>query len=275
MKTTPHTHRITLPAFAAAFILAFGLAADPATGATSVSPVQSAVQAAGVQNSVAALAKDVKNLVLLPVFTTQPKGQTLDPQYTAYLGVRVTSTTSLTLQWKYSQDNGVTFKNVPADWPVQSGKLNTPDGASWYSNLETCPLEPSMNGMLIRCVATNSGGSVNSDSAKITVNPATPKGYSSTITKNPVSQTLPAGATAVFAIAVTTNDPAPIYRWQKLTPGATLWTDIPGANTITLVIPNVTYALNGTQYHCLVGDSSRTTGPGSFITSYPATLTVK
>lgn len=95
--------------------------------------------------------------VVLPSFTTQPVNTTVcSPQATSFT-VAATSTTSY--QWQVSTDGGTTWTNIAA--------------AGVYSNVTTTTLNISntagLNANQYRCVATNSGGSVNSNAATLIV----------------------------------------------------------------------------------------------------------
>src|SRR5439155_10324351 len=107
-------------------------------------------------------------------------------------------------------------------------------------------------------VVTNTAGSVTSNPATLTVNPAP---VPPTITTQPASQTVTAGQTATFSVAATGTAPLN-YQWQKN------GVAISGATTVTYTTPPTTTADSGAQFTVVV-----TNGAGS-VTSNPATLTV-
>ena len=94
-----------------------------------------------------------------------------------------------------------------------------------------------------------------------------------TVTANPADQSLSAGQNATFTVAATGNGVFS-YQWQISTNGGTTWTNLTnaaphsGVTTSTLVVSNVTLAMNAARYRVGVTDSSRTA------TSTAATLFV-
>jgi len=103
-------------------------------------------------------------------------------------------------------------------------------------------------------VVSNSAGSVTSGAATLTV--LVPP----TITSDPQSQTVMAGATTTFSVTASGSGSLS-YQWLKN------GSPVPGANTATLTLTNVQPASEGT-YRVVVSNSA-----GS-VTSGPATLTV-
>ena len=93
--------------------------------------------------------------ITAPVITTQPSNQTVAAGKTATFKVVATGT-GLTYQWQYSQDNGSTWKN-------KSGATS--------ASYSVAPKETD-SGLLYHCIVTNAGGSVTSNSAKLTVTAA-------------------------------------------------------------------------------------------------------
>ncbi|HSW45647.1 MAG TPA: immunoglobulin domain-containing protein [Phycisphaerae bacterium] len=87
-----------------------------------------------------------------------------------------------------------------------------------------------------------------------------------TITRQPTSRTVAAGATATFAVAAT-GDPPITYQWQKEGVNLTNGGHYSGATTNTLAISNAASADAG-SYRCVV------TNPGGSATSDTAILTV-
>ena len=71
-------------------------------------------------------------------------------------------------------------------------------------------------------------------------------------------------ATATFTVTAS-GSPAPAYLWQRLPAGTTLWASLgsntayAGATTATLTIRNVTLAMNGDQFRCILTNSAGTT----------------
>ena len=79
------------------------------------------------------------------------------------------------------------------------------------------------------------------------------------ITENPSNQDVPAGRTATLRV-VASSDQAIAYQWQKALPGATNFTDIPGATQAAYTTPVLAVSDHGTKYRAnLTSGSSKTT----------------
>ena len=91
-----------------------------------------------------------------------------------------------------------------------------------------------------------------------------------TIATQPANAPTCAGGTATFTV-VAAGTPAPtLFQWQVSTTAVPTFTNIIGANTSSLVIPNVTAALDGNKYRVIVTNSC-----GQSVTSNGlATLTI-
>ena len=85
-------------------------------------------------------------------------------------------------------------------------------------------------------------------------------------TGQPAGQQVPSGGSAHFRVGVTGD--APVYQWQVKAPGAAGFADVPGANDAALQLLNVTRAMHGNQYRCVVQNAQ-----GEAV-SQPAALTV-
>ncbi|HTL52488.1 MAG TPA: hypothetical protein VL860_07945, partial [Planctomycetota bacterium] len=109
-----------------------------------------------------------------------------------------------------------------------------------------------------RVIVTNSVGTVTSNSATLTVNPA---GTAPSITTQPSNQTVTAGATATFSV-VASGSATLTYQWQKGT------TNIGGATSASYTTPATVTGDSGSTYRVIV-----TNGFGT-ATSNNATLTV-
>ncbi|MCX6270320.1 MAG: cohesin domain-containing protein [Bacteroidetes bacterium] len=118
------------------------------------------------------------------------------------------------------------------------------------------------------------GDPVSADWVNGSVSSSTPS-----IVTQPVSVNASAGSTADFT--VTANN-ASTYQWQESTNGST-WNNLnnggnySGVNTNHLTISNVTTAMNGYQYRCIVGETvcnqSVTSNPAMLMVSSPSTTT--
>ncbi len=118
--------------------------------------------------------------------------------------------------------------------------------------------DSSDNGAQFTVVVTNAAGSVTSNAATLTVNPAP---VAPSITTQPASQTVTAGQTATFSVTATGTAPLS-YQWQKN------GTAISGATSSSYTTPAETTSDNGAQFTVVVTNSV-----GS-VTSSAATLTV-
>ena len=107
-------------------------------------------------------------------------------------------------------------------------------------------------------MVSNSAGSVTSNAATLTVNPAP---VAPSITTQPSSVTITAGQTATFSVTATGTAPLS-YQWKKN------GTSITGATAASYTTPAETTADNGAQFTVVVSNSVGN------VTSNAATLTV-
>jgi hypothetical protein len=121
------------------------------------------------------------------------------------------------------------------------------------------------SGYKYRCVVKNSGGSVTSSAATLTVTAAVAK---PTITTQPSSVKAKDGSGSV-TFKVVASGSGLSYQWQVCEAGSSTWKDSPatGNKTATLTVP-ATADRSGYKYRCVVKNSA-----GS-VTSSAATLTV-
>jgi hypothetical protein len=95
----------------------------------------------------------------------------------------------------------------------------------------------------------------------------TPGPVAPAITLHPSSQSVAPGSNVSFS-ASASGTPSPTVQWQSSTDGGTTFTDISGATSTTLMLTNVTSAMNGYQYRAVFSNSAGNA------TSNAATLTV-
>lgn len=170
-----------------------------------------------------------------PSITTQPVSQTVTAGASVSFSVTATGTAPLSYQW---QKNGVALTGATSA-TLSLSSVTTADAGSYA------------------VVVRNAAGSVTSAAATLTVNVAP---VAPSITAQPVSQTVTAGASVSFS--VTASGTAPLsYQWQKN--GIAL----AGATSATLTLSGVTTASAG-SYTVVVRNAA-----GS-VTSGAATLTV-
>ena len=116
------------------------------------------------------------------------------------------------------------------------------------------------NGSQYEAVFSNSAGTLTSGPATLTVD------YAPTITATPAKQTVDVGQTAAFTASASAN-PTATVQWEVSTSGATAFTPISGATSITYGF-TTSSTDNGSQYEAVFSNSIGTT------TTAPATLTV-
>jgi hypothetical protein len=180
-----------------------------------------------------------------PTITTNPVNQSVTAGSNVSFTAAASGNPTPTVQWQVSIDGGANFSNV-------SGAMSTTLSFTTSSG---------QNGNQYRAVFTNTVGSATTTAAALTVT-AGP-----VVTTNPVDVTVNAGATATFTAAAS-GTPTPTVQWQFSTDGGTSFSNLGGATTTTLSVPNVTSAQNGTKYRAVFTNS------GGSATTTAATLTV-
>jgi alpha-tubulin suppressor-like RCC1 family protein len=192
-----------------------------------------------------------------PAITKQPGDKTVTAGQNTTFTITAAGTPTLTYRWQYSKD-GTPWTNLTNTAPY-SGVTTT--------TLTVTSASVALDGTQYRCAVTNSLDTANSAPATLTVI------IKPTITTQPDSTTITAGANATFTVAAT-GFPAPACQWQSSPDGAT-WTNLSnnatygGADTGTLTITAAPGNLNGMQYRCIASN-----GTNSDATSAAATLTV-
>jgi hypothetical protein len=172
-----------------------------------------------------------------PSITTQPAHQTVTAGQTATFSVVAAGTAPLTYQWQ---------------------KNNTNISAATSASYTTPATVSGDNGATFRVMVTNSVSAITSNSATLTVNPAS---VGPSITTQPSNQTVTVGQTATFSVAAAGTAPL-TYQWQKNN------LNIPGAMAASYTTPATVSGDNGATFRVIV------TNPVTNITSNPATLTV-
>ena len=172
-----------------------------------------------------------------PSITTQPSNQTVTAGQAATFSVVAAGTAPLTYQW---QKNNANISGAT------SASYTTPATVSGD------------NGATFRVMVTNSVTTVTSNSATLTVNPAT---VGPSITTQPSNKTVTVGQTATFSVVAAGTAPL-TYQWQKNN------ANISGATSASYTTPATVSGDNGATFRVIV------TNPVTNITSNPATLTV-
>ncbi len=191
-------------------------------------------------NSVGSVTSNTATLTVnaatnIPVFTTQPASQTVTAGNWVLFTAAASGSPAPTYQW---QKGGVSISGATgASLTIMNIVMG--DAGSYT------------------VVATNSAGSVTSNTATLTVNAAT---IAPAFTTQPVSQTVTAGSSVTFTAAAS-GSPAPSYQWQK---GGV---NISGATSATYTIAST--ATGDAGAYTVVATNSV-----SAVTSNTATLTI-
>jgi sugar lactone lactonase YvrE len=161
-----------------------------------------------------------------------------------------------------------TATGAPAPTFTLSGP-SLPAGMSFSSpTLSGAPISADNSPLIFTLTASNGSGTVQQTFTLTII------GVAPTITGNPSSVAVSAGAQAMF-VASATGSPTPTLRWQRQPGGSTGFVDLPesstyiGTQTGTLVINNVAASMNGDQFRLSATNNSLQTSY-----STPATLTV-
>ncbi len=177
-----------------------GTAISGATSSSYTTPAET-TSASGAQftvvvsNSVGNATSSAATLTVNPApvapsITTQPSSVTITAGQTATFSVTATGTAPLSYQWS---QNGTAISGATS--------------SSYTTPAETT----SANGTQFTVVVSNSAGSVTSNAATLTVNPAP---VAPSITTQPSSVTITAGQTATFSVTATGTAPLS-YQWSQ------------------------------------------------------------
>jgi hypothetical protein len=194
-----------------------------------------AINYLGVSNTSPAVTITVAAAAVAPTIVTPPANQTVTAGANVNFTVSASGTPPLHYQW---QKNTVDIAGATT------------------SSLSLASVTAAAAGSY-RAVVTNTADTATSAAATLVVNPAP---VAPTITLQPVSQSVNAGANVSFTVSASGTAPLS-YQWRKN------GTPIPGATTTALNLPSVTTADAGT-YSAVVTNAA---GPA---TSGNATLTV-
>ena len=173
-----------------------------------------------------------------PQITQQPTNRTVNAGQTAQFTIVATGI-NLTYQWQSKAQAAGSFTNIGG---ATSASYTTP--ATIASNDQT----------QFQCVASNSGGSVTSNAATLTVISAP------TITVQPADQSVGAGLTATFSLTAAGHTLT--YQWRRN------GSNISGATGNFYTTPGTALSDNGSLFSCVITNSA-----GS-VTSRNALLTV-
>jgi 6-phosphogluconolactonase (cycloisomerase 2 family) len=234
-----------------------GAGFTPVAGATAASHTTAAallgdsgtqyrVLVSGAANSVTSSAATltVTPAPIAPAIAVHPASQTVTAGQDASFAVTA-SGTALAYQWE--RDTGSGFASL-------AGETN--------ATLTRAAVALADGGNQFRVVVSNSLGTLTSNAATLSVNPAP---AIPAFTLHPQSQSVIAPASATFSVAVT-GTPAPTLQWQ-VNSGAG-YADIPNATGTSYTTAATSAADHGKQYRVMA------TNPSANITSNAATLSV-
>jgi hypothetical protein len=190
-----------------------------------------------------------------PAITEHPESRSVEAGERA--SFRVTADKAESYQWQvYLDDSG---RGRWVDLQDVRGRIS----GTTTATLALSDVAVESDGLRVRCVVTNAGGSTTSDEATLRVTgkrPATP-----VITVQPEDQTVPARGMPTFSIEATG---ATSYQWQISYDGGATWTDMRNMTTNILMLEDIDSRESGSMYRCMA-----TNAAGSTV-SDTATLTV-
>ena len=208
---------------------------------------------AATSNAAALTVQAPHAVAVAPTVTTQPSDQTVLAGATASFSATAGGTPAPTVQWEVSSDGGTT-------WTALFGATSP--------TLTLAGVPSGDDGNRYEAVFTNTGGSVTTGAAKLTVQTAP------SVTAQPGDQTVVAGAGASFAAAAG-GSPAPTVQWQVSSDAGATWADVPGATSPTLALAAVPGASDGNSYRAVFTNpaGSATTAGGHLTVQLGPTIT--
>jgi hypothetical protein len=259
-SATPH-----LPALSATHDCATGVAsvevelARNATSAEQTYRFKLAISGADGSKTAAVLvhvraegpSRSSKGAAKAPAITTQPRSEAVAAGQSTSFKAVASGTPTPKVKWQLSTNAGGNWTNI----------------AGAHSATYSFVASASQNANEYRAVFTNAAGSAKTHAATLTITAAAPSTSAPSITSEPLSESVVAGASATFTAAASGN-PAPTVQWQQSTNGGTTWSPITGATTTTYSF-SASSAQNGYEYRAVFSN-----GVGSAATTSAATLTV-
>ena len=167
-----------------------------------------------------------------PTITTNPVSQSLIAGNTATFTATATGTPAPIVQWELSTNNGGGFSTI-------AGATST--------TLTVGSVTTSESGYEYEAVFTNSVGTATTTAATLTV---TAPAIAPTITTNPVSQSVIAGANVTFTSAAT-GTPTPTVQWELSTNNGGTFAPISGATSTIFSIGTATVGESGYEYEAI------------------------
>jgi len=186
-----------------------------------------------------------------PTITQQPQAVTVTNGQPASFSVAASGTQPIAYQW---QRNGA---------PIPGATSTT------YAIAATTLAD---SGATFRAVASNVAGSATSNSATLTVSAAAPV---LTVTQQPASLTVAAGAQASFTVAATCSSGTLAIRWQRSSGGGA-FADIAGATAATYAFA-AAQGDSGAQFRAALdcsGQAATTSNAATLTVTAPASVTL-
>lgn len=132
----------------------------------------------------------------------------------------------------------------------------------------------------IHIIAVDKAGNESAVSTSSFTTPP-PRAVTPVISTQPADQTVAAGSTAVFSVAVSSPSSGNTYQWRKSTDGGNNWTDIEGATSASLSVSEVSAAENHSLYCCVITNTvgetheTATSNAASLTVTYPVTINTR
>lgn len=197
---------------------------------------------------------NVTYAVAAPTITAQPSNVSVGAGNTATFSVTA-SGSGLSYQWYRT-----TVPPSSSSYGEETLIVEEYEISGATSRTYSFTASSSDNGYYYRCRVYNSGGSVYSDYALLTI-VSTP-----TISSHPSSKSVYIGQSVTFSVSASGSGTLS-YQWKYSTDGSN-WSSISGATSSSYTISSATSSMNGRYYRCSVTNSGGTTD------SNYATLTV-
>ena len=188
-----------------------------------------------------------------PEVTQQPVGVTVEEGQSAVFEAAASGSPTPTVQWEVSTNQGGTWFQV---------------GGATSDRFTLADAKASQSGWEYRAAFTNAAGTVSSQAATLTVYQAP------VVTEQPASQVVEEGHSAVFSAAAS-GVPAPTVQWQLSTNHGATWSDLEGATTDQLTVPEVTPAQDGYEYRAVFANvaGEATSNAASLAVEKPPSVT--
>ncbi len=196
------------------------------------------VTAAGATVASSPAQLTVTSTVQAPAITVQPANQTVTEPAIATFSVTA-SGTSLQYQWQFTTDSEAPWMDI---------------GGATSSSYTTPGTAVAASGTKFRVQVSNSAGSVTSNAATLTINPASSANAAPSFTTQPASQSVAVGTTATFSASIS-GTPTPTLQWQRSNNSGASWADLAGATSNNYTTPATVAGDDGAQFRLIATNS--------------------